>query len=132
MATVAEIDEKIEEAKRKVAQLEERRKATLAKERELARKWRAATLAAIGETVLATAGCDWTQLDLESLKSWLDVNADEVRSLLLTDERPPAQAKKSLDAFKRKKPARGQEPPAQMPGLEGEGACQPEERGDWQ
>ena len=64
MATVSEIDGKLDELKRQAAALKEQRKIAAAKEREQARKWKAATLAAIGETVLKTLGADWTTIDL--------------------------------------------------------------------
>ena len=60
MPTVSEIDGKLDELKRQAAALKEQRKVAAAKEREQARKWKAATLAAIGETVLKTLGADWT------------------------------------------------------------------------
>lgn len=56
MATVSEIDWKLDELKRQAAALKEQRKVAAAKEREQARKWKAATLAAIGEIVLKTLG----------------------------------------------------------------------------
>lgn len=65
MPTVSEIDGKLDELKRQAAALKEQRKVAAAKEREQARKWKAATLAAIGETVLKTLGADWTAIDLE-------------------------------------------------------------------
>ena len=66
MPTVSEIDGKLDELKRQAAALKEQRKVAAAKEREQARKWKAATLAAIGETVLKTLGADWTAIDLEA------------------------------------------------------------------
>lgn len=70
MATVSEIDWKLDELKRQAAALKEQRKVAAAKEREQARKWKAATLAAIGEIVLKTLGADWTDIDLEGLQGW--------------------------------------------------------------
>lgn len=64
MPTVSEIDGKLDELKRQAAALKEQRKVAAAKEREQARKWKAATLAAIGETVLKTLGADWTAIDM--------------------------------------------------------------------
>lgn len=104
--TVAEIDGRLAEARRRIAQLEEQRRAALARERAQARKWKAAAMSAAGEAVLAAAGCDWTQLDLDALKSWFEENAGEVKARLVTDERTPAEAKKSLDGFKRRKAGR--------------------------
>ena len=69
MATVSEIDGKLDELKRQAAALKEQRKVAAAKEREQARKWKAATLAAIGEIVLKTLGADWTDIDLEGCKA---------------------------------------------------------------
>ena len=68
MATVSEIDGKLDELKRQAAALKEQRKIAAAKEREQARKWKAATLAAIGEIVLKTLGADWTAIDLNELQ----------------------------------------------------------------
>lgn len=100
MTTVEEIDEKIEERKRQIAKFESRKKAMLAKEREQSRKWRAATITAVGEAVLSVAGCDWTQLDVAELHSWLDENSATVRSRLVTDKTSPAEAKERLDAYR--------------------------------
>ena len=79
MATVSEIDGKLDELKRQAAALKEQRKIAAAKEREQARKWKAATLAAIGETVLKTLGADWTAIDLEGLQGWLAESAEDIR-----------------------------------------------------
>ena len=107
MATVSEIDGKLDELKRQAAALKEQRKIAAAKEREQARKWKAATLAAIGETVLKTLGADWTDIDLEGLQGWLADNAED------TDPRTPVEAKEALDAFKRSsKPKRTGKPDA--------------------
>ena len=76
MPTVSEIDGKLDELKRQAAALKEQRKVAAAKEREQARKWKAATLAAIGETVLKTLGADWTAIDLEGLQGWLAESAE--------------------------------------------------------
>ena len=78
MATVSEIDGKLDELKRQAAALKEQRKIAAAKEREQARKWKAATLAAIGETVLKTLGADWTAIDLEGLQGWFADNAEDL------------------------------------------------------
>lgn len=104
MPTVSEIDGKLDELKRQAAALKEQRKVAAAKEREQARKWKAATLAAIGETVLKTLGADWTAIDLEGLQGWL---------MAVTDTRTPVEAKEALDAFKRSsKPKRTEKPDA--------------------
>ena len=84
-----------------------------AKEREQARKWKAATLAAIGETVLKTLGADWTAIDLEGLQGWLAESAEDIRLMAVTDTRTPVEAKEALDAFKRSsKPKRTGKPNA--------------------
>lgn len=104
MATVSEIDGKLDELKRQAAAL---------KEREQARKWKAATLAAIGETVLKTLGADWTAIDLEGLQGWLAESAEDIRLMAVTDTRTPVEAKEALDAFKRSsKPKRTGKPNA--------------------
>ena len=103
MPTVSEIDGKLDELKRQAAALKEQRKVAAAKEREQARKWKAATLAAIGETVLKTLGADWTAIDLEGLQGWLAESAEDIRLM----------AKEALDAFKRSsKPKRTGKPDA--------------------
>ena len=100
MTTVAELDEKIEDKKRQIAQYEARKKAILAKEREQARKNKAAALTAIGEAFLRAVGEDWTRIDFPSLQAWLDGSAGDIRLLALTDERSSTEAKEQLDAFK--------------------------------
>lgn len=112
MTTVAELEEKIEDRKRQIAQYEARKKALIAKEREQARKYKEVTLTAIGETVLKSLGADWTDIDLDGLQGWLTECADDIRSVAVTEPRTPAEAKAALDAFKRtsKKPKRGDEP----------------------
>lgn len=114
MATIAEIDERIEKGKRQIAQLEERKKAMLAKEREQARKWRAAVLSAVGETVLAASGADWTDLDLDALRGWLSERSDDLASRAVRGQRTPAEAKAALDAFRKapRKKEEDAEPPA--------------------
>ena len=101
MATVSEIDDKLDELKRQAAALKEQRKVAAAKEREQARKWKTATLAAIGESVLKTIGADWTAIDLDGLQGWLTENVEGIRLMALTDPRTPMEAKEALDAFKR-------------------------------
>lgn len=113
MPTVSEIDGKLDELKRQAAALKEQRKVAAAKEREQARKWKAATLAAIGEIVLKTLGADWTDIDLEGLQGWLADNAEGIRLMAVTDPRTPVEAKEALDAFKRSsKPKRTGKPNA--------------------
>lgn len=113
MPTVSEIDGKLDELKRQAAALKEQRKVAAAKEREQARKWKAATLATIGETVLKTLGADWTDIDLEGLQGWLADNAEDIRLMAVTDPRTPVEAKEALDAFKRSsKPKRTGKPNA--------------------
>lgn len=113
MATVSEIDGKLDELKRQAAALKEQRKVAAAKEREQARKWKAATLAAIGEIVLKTLGADWTDIDLEGLQGWLAESAEDIRLMAVTDPRTPVEAKEALDAFKRSsKPKRTGKPDA--------------------
>lgn len=111
MATVSEIDDKLDELKRQAAALKEQRKVAAAKEREQARKWKTATLAAIGESVLKTIGADWTAIDLDGLQGWLTENVEGIRLMALTDPRTPMEAKEALDAFKRAaKTAKAREP----------------------
>lgn len=110
MPTVSELDEKLEDLKRQTLRVKEQRKEAVRKEREQARKWRAMTLTAIGEAVASSLGTPWTDIDLESLREWLDANADALRQFAVTEHRTPAKAKEALDAFKR--PVRKQEPPA--------------------
>lgn len=101
MATVSELDEKIEEQKRKIAHLEERKKALIAKEREQARKYKAATVTAVGETVLRVLDADWTRIDLANLQAWLKEYSRDLGIVAVTGERTPSEAKAALDAFKR-------------------------------
>lgn len=113
MPTVSEIDGKLDELKRQAAALKEQRKVAAAKEREQARKWKAATLAAIGETVLKTLGADWTDIDLNELQPWLTWSGGPMRPKVVTDPRTPVEAKEALDAFKRSsKPKRTGKPDA--------------------
>lgn len=113
MATVSEIDGKLDELKRQAAALKEQRKIAAAKEREQARKWKAATLAAIGETVLKTLGADWTNIDLNELQPWLTWSGGSACPKVVTDPRTPMEAKEALDAFKRSsKPKRTGKPDA--------------------
>lgn len=101
MATVSEIDDKLDELKRQAAALKEQRKVAAAKEREQARKWKTATLTAIGESVLKSLDVDWTAIDLYGLREWLDGNAGDIRLIAVTEPRTPVEAKEALDAFKR-------------------------------
>lgn len=131
MATIEDMDRRIAEAKERLAQFEAKRRAMLAKEREQARKWRAALLATVGETVLTAAGCDWTRLDLDALRSWLVAHSDEAHARLVGQERTPAQAKAALDDFKatrsRKAEAEQPEPPSVTPDTAGNDQWHPEE-----
>ena len=101
MPTIEELDQRIEERRQQIARYEARKKAILAKEREQARKWKAATLTAVGEAVLRAMGCDWTQIDMESLQSWLYAHAADLRSSTFDEVMEPKQAKDLLDKFKR-------------------------------
>lgn len=101
MATVSKIDNKLEELKRQAAALKEQRRAAAAKEREQARKWKAMTLAAIGESVLKAVNANWTDIDIEALQGWLSENADGIRQSSVTGHRAPAEAKEALDAYKK-------------------------------
>lgn len=101
MATVSEIDDKLDELKRQATALKEQRKVAAAKEREQARKWRAMTLTAIGESVLKALDADWTAIDLEGLRGWLDGNAEGMRAMAVTEPRTPVEAKEALDSFRR-------------------------------
>lgn len=103
--TVADYDRELEEAKRKFARLKEGRKAAAAKEREQARKWRAATVAAMGELILEALGCVWNEVDLAelgtSLDEWADGCRESIQLRIVAEGRTPAEAKQSLDTFKR-------------------------------
>ena len=110
MPTVSECDEKLEDLKRQTLRVKEQRKEAVRREREQARKWKAATLSAIGDTVLSSLGASWTDIDLGGLQAWLIENADDIRLLTVTDPRTPAEAKEALDSYKR--PVRKQEAPA--------------------
>lgn len=112
MATVSDIDEKLDELKRQTAALKEQRRVAAAKEREQAKKYKASTLAAIGDTVLRALGANWTDIDLDGLRSWLAENSEDIRVIAITDEpRTPAEAKEALDAFKKaSKPVRPSAP----------------------
>lgn len=101
MATVAEIDEKIGGYQALIEQLREQRKAAAAKERQQARKWRGMCLSTIGETVLRAVGCGWSELDLDGLQAALDEIGGDLLSGVVIEGRSPAEAKRSLDAFKR-------------------------------
>lgn len=114
MATVSEIDSKLEELKRQAAALKEQRRAAAAKEREQARKWKAMTLAAIGESVLKAVSADWTDIDIEALQGWLSENADGIRQSSVTDHRAPAEAKEALDAYKKSLKAKRDDSPRQQ------------------
>lgn len=104
MPTIEEYDEKIDAVKQQLARLEERKKAQIAKEREQARKWRAATTAAIGEMVLETLDVPWEELDLGGLRScladWVAEHGYEIRCNVLREGRTAADAKHALDAYK--------------------------------
>lgn len=114
MATVSEIDSKLEELKRQAAALKEQRRAAAAKEREQARKWKAMTLAAIGESVLKAVNADWTDIDIEALQGWLSENADGIRQSSVTGHRVPAEAKEALDAYKKSLKAKRDDSPRQQ------------------
>lgn len=101
MATVSEIDDKLDELKRQATALKEQRKVAAAKEREQARKWRAMTLTAIGESVLKALDADWTAIDLERLQGWFTENAEGMRAMAVTEPRTPVEAKEALDSFRR-------------------------------
>lgn len=100
MRTVAEIDGKIEEHLNQIDQLKELRKQAAAKERQQTRKWRGMCLTAIGETVVRSIGCDWTELDLDGLQEALSNTGGELLAAVI-EGRPPTEAKRALDAFKR-------------------------------
>ena len=101
MPTIADLDKKLENKKHEIAQLEERKKALIAKEREQARKWKAATVAALGEMLLGALGNEWTSVDLDALSGWLAENEEALRTRAVIDARTPVEAKKALDAFKK-------------------------------
>lgn len=132
MATVSEIDNKLEELKRQTAALKEQRRAAAAKEREQARKWKAMTLAAIGESVLKAVSTDWTDIDIESLQGWLSENADGIRQSSVTAHRAPAEAKEALETYKKSLKAkrddgsRQQNEPEAMTSADNRGDGEPE------
>lgn len=105
MPSVADFDRELEETRKKMARLKEGRKVAAAKEREQARKWRAATVSAMGEMVLEALGCGWDEVDLAALKSclgeWADSYREDIQFRIITEGRTPADAKLALDIFKR-------------------------------
>lgn len=132
MPTVEEIDERIEEHRRQIARMEERKRAILAKQREQERKWKAACLSAIGEAVLDAAGCAWNELDVEVLSVRLTASGGDVLADAVAEGRSPADAKAALDDFKRllktRKQAKASEPePQDEPAQPGEGEPQKEQ-----
>lgn len=104
MATVEELDERIEASRRQIARYEERKRALIAKEREQARKWRMSTVETIGEMVLAALGCEWKDVELTELQnrlaSWACSIGDS-GSPVVSEERTPAEAKRALDQYRK-------------------------------
>lgn len=101
MATIAELDEKIQERKEQIARFEKRKKALLAKEREQEKKWKTAALTTMGELLLEALGCSWAELDLTDLGECLFDQSDSIRELVVREGRTPSEAKRALDEFKR-------------------------------
>lgn len=135
MPTVEEIDERIEEHKRQIARMEERKRAILAKQREQERKWKAACLSAIGEAVLDAVGCAWNELDVEALSGRLSVSGGDVLADAVTEGRSPADAKAALDDFKRllkeRKQAKTEGPEPQDGPVQPDGNEPPQEQSAW-
>lgn len=101
MATIAELDGKIQERKKQIARFEKRKKALLAKEREQEKKWKTAALTAMGELLLEALGCSWAELDLTDLGEFLSDQSGSIRELVVREGRTPSEAKSALDEFKR-------------------------------
>lgn len=101
MATIAELDEKIQERKKQIARFEKRKKALLAKEREQEKKWKTAALTAMGELLLEALGCSWAELDLTDLDECLSDQSGSIRELVVREGRTSSEAKRALDEFKR-------------------------------
>lgn len=100
MATITELDAKIEEKRRQIERYQARKRALVAKERAQQRKWRASVLEGIGRSVLDAAGCEWSRVDLEALRLWLAAHADELQSQVVLAESSPRDAKERLDHLK--------------------------------
>lgn len=135
MPTVEEIDERIEEHKRQIARMEERKRAILAKQREQERKWKAMCLSAIGEAVLDAAGCDWNELDVEALSDSLTASGRDMFADAVAEGRSPADAKAALDDFKRlrktRKQAKASEPEPQDEPTQPDGGEPQQEQSSW-
>lgn len=101
MPTVEDYDRKIDEIEKQLALVKERRKTQAAKEREQRRKWRAGVVTTVGELVLSELGCDWTDIDLECLRDWVEEHAAEARDASVIGSRTPADAKLAHDQYKR-------------------------------
>lgn len=99
--TVKDLDARIEAKRREIAQMEDRRRKLVAKNREQERKWCAAVCAEAGRRVVEATGCDWSRLDLEALSQFLAEHAEEASALLVTPERTPAEAHEALLALTR-------------------------------
>lgn len=116
MATIQEMDERIEKQKAELAKLEAKKKELQKKERERNRKWKNQVVLAAGESVLSAVGCDWHALNLTALDEFLSgFTKEELRTLFVLKESTPESAKQALDA--RKKPKKGEgtipEPPSE-------------------
>ena len=135
MPTVEEIDERIEEHRRQIARMEERKRAILAKQREQERKWKAACLSAIGEAVLDAAGCAWNELDVEALSDRLTASGRDVLADAVAEGRSPADAKAALDDFKRllksRKQAKASEPEPQDEPAQTDSSAPQQEQSAW-
>ena len=135
MPTVEEIDERIEEHKRQIARMEERKRAILAKQREQERKWKAMCLSAIGEAVLDAVGCDWNELDVEALSDSLTASGRDMFADAVAEGRSPADAKAALDDFMRlcktRKQAKASEPEPQDEPTQPDGGEPQQEQSSW-
>lgn len=100
MATIEDFDKELARLKAQMEKVKERKKVALAKEREQNRKWQTECVAALGETILKGADCDWTELDFEGFALWLDENASQLRETCVKERVDAAEAKKQLDKFK--------------------------------
>lgn len=105
MATIQEVEERIERQKAELQKLEEKKKELKRKIRERDRKWREQVLLYAGERLLSTCGCPWQELDLAALDDFLSSYAKEASSLVTLPGSTPEDAKARLDALK--KPANG-------------------------
>lgn len=110
MATIAQLDEKIEKKKEEIARYETRKKALIAKEREMHRKWKNAVLTAIGQIVVDAAQCSWDAVDLAAFEDWLGSGQEELSGLVVVEQSDPEAAKERLDIYRQAKQNKASDP----------------------